>query len=79
MQFYGFYTYVVGCVNGDARLVGANSSSQGRVEVCYSGMYHSVCDDFWDALNAQVVCLQLGFNNDSSPGKDDINLRFNMC
>ena len=49
------------------RLVGANSSSEGRVEVCYNGSFHSVCDDFWDALNAQVVCRQLGFA--SSLGK----------
>ena len=52
---------VVACVDGDVRLVGANSSSEGRVEVCYHGNYSSVCDDFWDALNAQVVCNQLGF------------------
>ena len=53
----------VECLDGDVRLVGANSSSEGRVEVCYSGEYHSICDDFWDTLNAQVVCHQLGFSS----------------
>ena len=52
-----------GCLDGDARLVGSNSSSEGRVEICFNGSYFSVCDDFWDALNAQVVCRQLGFTS----------------
>ena len=50
------------CLNGDVRLVGSNSSSEGRVEVCYNGSYYSTCDDFWDELDAQVVCRQLGYS-----------------
>ena len=46
-----------------------NSSSEGRVEVCYNGSFLSVCDDFWDVLDAQVVCRQLGFS--SSLGKQN--------
>ena len=37
---------------------------EGRVEVCQSEVFGTICDDRWDRLDAQVVCRQLRANSD---------------
>ena len=48
------------CTQGSIRLQGGNATS-GRVEICNSNEWGTVCDDLWDTVDAQVACRHLGF------------------
>ena len=60
-------TAIGDCTDGDVRLVGGQNDAKGRVEICVSGIWGSVCEHrySWREENAAVVCQQLGFHGNS--------------
>ena len=53
------------CTDNDVRLLGGNDEREGVVQICYKGVWGTVCDSqyaiTWNDNSANVVCRQLGF------------------
>ena len=56
------YSQFVGCKYSSVRLVGL-SPLEGRLEVCNHGVWGTVCNAFFDILDANVVCRQLAYSS----------------
>ena len=51
------------CVDGDLRLVGGDTDSEGVLQVCFNQKWGTVNGDGWTEADTQVTCRQLGVNN----------------
>ena len=49
------------CTDGQVRLIGGTREAEGTVEVCYNGLWGSICHASWGTSDARVVCRQLGY------------------
>ena len=50
----------LGCLEGDIRLLEGSNELEGRVSMCKSNMWGTLCSTAWSWQEAQVVCRQLG-------------------
>ena len=44
------------------KLIGGQNEREGTIQICLGGVWGTVCDNYWDSTDAQVVCRQLGFS-----------------
>ena len=51
---------IIGCSEGEIRLVGGMTYTEGRIEICLDDEWGTVCDQMWSDTDAGVVCRQLG-------------------
>ena len=64
---YGDYAFYSDCEDGDIKLVDGCNSLEGRLEMCYSGVWGTVCNDLWNGVDAAVACRQLGYSSSGIP------------
>ena len=64
--FYCYISKLGYCLHGETRLVNtslSNNGTQGTLEVCYNGVWGTVCDSYWSTKDAQVACKSLGLTS----------------
>lgn len=62
LNFLPLFIQFAGCSEGAVRLVGGADNTEGRVEICFSDTWGTVCNQMWNITDASIVCLQLQLN-----------------
>ena len=58
---YSLFSLAVPPDPNPIRLVGGANELEGRVEIFHDSLWGTICDDYWDISDANVVCNSLGF------------------
>ena len=61
---------------GAIQLTGGSSSDEGRVEICYNGVWGTITSSAWSASEAVVICGQLGYSSFSKSEPVVINKHY---
>lgn len=69
LQIDAIFIPLVACKNGYVQLVDndldifliKDALSRGRVEICISETFQTICEDSWTNDDASVLCSELGF------------------
>lgn len=68
LVFLALFQYASAQAENDLRLAGTGAEAdRGRLEIYHGGMWGTVCDDYFTAVDANVACFQLGFGYNGIP------------
>ena len=56
------HAHTATCMDGDIKLVGSTSDSDGRLEVCFDQRWTTVDGYGWTDSDTKVACRQLGLS-----------------
>ena len=56
------YNYAAVCKDGDVKIVGGATESEGRLEVCLGKRWGTIDGHGWTHTDTQVACRQLGYS-----------------
>ncbi|CAH1779948.1 unnamed protein product, partial [Owenia fusiformis] len=57
------------CTGPNIRVVHVGGSTWGRLEVYYNNAWGTVCDDYFDDIDAKVACKHLGMSYEGATFK----------
>ena len=65
IHFFNLTTFTLAmCSTGDVQVISSanGNSGTGRAQVCINGTWGTICNDFWENVDASIVCKQAGYS-----------------